>query len=481
MKNLLTPIKKAARASAGTPEIARGLATRSRHTKNSLRTAFGKTLDVTPIKGVSPGKRKSPSKLSPNVSPSKMQKSDRIRMKKKAVATLATLEKKSRKKSLFSSDLTDEPPQKKVTFSSDVDVVVMDTLACSCNLLECIACNPTKPDLDVAMTTNSDAKNGTHFGEMQSAVYKSESVFNYNNQEAEDNIDINDAENEKKELFIENEMVLANSGNSPSSDKNKKAFFIKNTNETILIDDENNNVGLLKGEIAHKSPKRINSNLIAPGCFKSKPQNRETTDLCNVSNKQILSGISMPQHRQDNENGNLIFEKDCKDEESSFSPASSDKMNISSAKTVVTTSMHVKCTNFPIRASTCIVPKPSPPYSLIKAMRRLERELNSPSKPCNHSICYHSNSCCHSTDSSNNNTLNSCHGNSSVASSNKCSHINLECSDNNNNTNCQGSFKDIQGQVDNNYQYGLDNVNHKTSDSRTLYPLPPSIMSTYVQ
>lgn len=103
-KLLMTPIKKAARASAGTPEIARGRATRTRHTKNSLRTAFGKSLDITPKKVLPAEKRKSPCKLSPNNVSSKVAKSDRIRMKKKAVATLTTLEKRSRRKNMLKID-----------------------------------------------------------------------------------------------------------------------------------------------------------------------------------------------------------------------------------------------------------------------------------------------------------------------------------------------------------------------------------------
>jgi hypothetical protein len=58
-------------------------------------------------------------------------------MKKKAVATLATLEKRSRKKSLFSDEPGESLHPKKVKFSNDVDVVVMDANVCSCNLSDC--------------------------------------------------------------------------------------------------------------------------------------------------------------------------------------------------------------------------------------------------------------------------------------------------------------------------------------------------------
>lgn len=116
-KILMTPIKKAARASAGTPEIARGRATRTRHTKNSLRTAFGKSLDITPKKVLPAEKRKSSCKLSPNNIAAKLAKSDRIRMKKKAVATLTTLEKRSRRKNMLKIENTVSSCSKKESIS----------------------------------------------------------------------------------------------------------------------------------------------------------------------------------------------------------------------------------------------------------------------------------------------------------------------------------------------------------------------------
>ena len=501
MKNFMTPIKKAARASAGTPEIARGLAIRTRHTKNSQRTAFGKSLDVTPVKGAqsSPGKRKSPSKLSPKDSPAKMAKSDRIRMKKKAVATLATLEKRSRKKSLFSDEPGESLHPKKVKFSNDVDVVVMDANVCSCNLSDCSTCNPTKPALDIAMATNLEAQQG------ESSIENFHSMVINNScsalkiaESTESIITFTEEVPVHETTFVENETLLKNKELSitinKSNERNKQENSFKNTNtinlkkseayEIIIIDDENNN----KTTTGLGDAKQIatDSQIYYEGVNVSEISTPSSSIYSNISEITILDERSnsvfygnlhsdiISQQCQDKMSdgiNNLPITKDYDTNKtntsSQFMPENENETQSSSTTNVkLSKPIHVKCKDFPIRASTCIVPKPPPPYSLIKAMRQLEHaQFESPaSKSCNHSICYHSTSCCcHSSVSCNNSSISCsircsidhcCHGDGSVASTN-----------NNNDFHRSVEGNANRGSLDNGNLGSLDNGNRGSLDN----------------
>lgn len=379
MKNLITPTKKAARASAGTPDVARGLATR--HTKNSMRSA---NLDITPVK-TSPVKRKSPTKL--KGSPSKMAKSDRIKMKRKAVATLTSMDKRSRKKSLFTNDQSDSTSHKKVKFSSDVAAVATDV--CLCSLLDCSACNLT--NLDVVKVE----KTGSGCGDISLASVMTPSNHNL------------DKSSEK--VIVGNEMTLS-----------------AGTADTIFpnfTDDVCNNNSITTSESAI------------------------------LSNTKIRGGNKSSKSTQEIIDNSLCLSKHVKEENTEVCPSKP---------------LHVKCKDFPIRASTCIVPKPSPPFSLIKAMRQLQNvDFSSPAtRACHHSICYHNNNCCHSDNSGSNDK----DGAISV----------VEESNNNvpsdNSHRCNNNLVQVtEGHVA--VKMGEDHNDDSRSVCKTLFPIPECRMS----
>lgn len=381
LKSLITPTKKAARASAGTPDVARGLATR--HTKNSMRSA---KQEITPVKS-SPIKRTA--KLTG--SPTKMVKSDRIKMKKKAVATLTSMDKRSRKKSLFANEQSDGSSVKKVKFASDVpDTIATDV--CSCSLLDCSACNLT--NLDVVKVETSQSGGGDH--SLPSII----STSNNNVDHSEDTV------------FIGNEMAL--------STPTQKLI-------PLLADDENNN-----SETTSSVEKLC----------KIEIDERNDTHQCS---KETIDNRYPPNLNQ----GNV--------EDTQSKP------------------LHVKCKDFPIKASTCIVPKPSPPYSLIKAMRQLKNVDFNVSTPrqCQHSICYHSNNCCHSDSNGNNNSIHDLDSTGTVCNIGRkdiaCSGNDLGVLECNNNT-----IEVSQG-----HSMSINENDQSSSKSvrKTLFPLPESKIS----
>ncbi|XP_021342981.1 flocculation protein FLO11-like isoform X2 [Mizuhopecten yessoensis] len=143
----VTPSRKAARACAGTPETARGLASfPSRQGQRSQATSKRRqgytSPAITPAKLTRSYRNGTPSPMKGTrgkASPGKMTDAERLCIKRKAIATLTSSklspDKKSRRKSLFvdQSEMDEKPGrqrQTKVTSDSDTSSVVSVTNSC---------------------------------------------------------------------------------------------------------------------------------------------------------------------------------------------------------------------------------------------------------------------------------------------------------------------------------------------------------------
>lgn len=142
---LMTPNRKAARACAGTPEIARGFASVSPRKNTSAKASplsgrkhRGKSsLDITPSKQTAKRSITSPRKLSPLRkssirSLSKTKTSDRITMKRRAVATLTSVARISPKKALRKkASIFNEDSEASSSLLPDTDKVNHDVVSSS--------------------------------------------------------------------------------------------------------------------------------------------------------------------------------------------------------------------------------------------------------------------------------------------------------------------------------------------------------------
>lgn len=424
---LMTPNRKAARACAGTPEIARGFASVSPRKNTSAKASplsgrkhRGKSsLDVTPSKQTAKRSITSPRKLSPLRkssirSLSKTKTSDRITMKRRAVATLTSVARISPKKALRKkASIFNEGGEASSSLLPDTDKVNHDVVSSSsqsmndsCNLasnsamsnssassaqyIECthrgglIASSlPDQPCLNACSNSSSSSnsnvvgkstdltpstdlsiisdKNGNSIiwketGLPQDNENVMPSVIDFTvNINEDDNIDSHFRSSDACIDEKNSDYDLANKNeNYDDSDAELSGFLM------YADDTANTDITTLSDAVSScGSDLSLNSLRDTPPFLVSDRGYRLTPDLFEANNNNLhvtSTFMNYPRYPQDN---SINLPEENKNKPNIIGPTVTNSNSVS---------VFSQC---PSRASASILPQPAPPYSAIKSFHKI--------------------------------------------------------------------------------------------------------------